>query len=640
MRTNLIVHLLSAAVILIGACPASSLAKPEPKHGVPVKAKSAPAQEDQADAQGGSGPLVAFLTLDGPIVSRRQPALDLIGSDAPLGVLELVDAIRNVATDPGVHGLVIQLKSPELDGAVVEELGDAIKRVRAAGKKVQVFSYLYGPSELALASYADEAMIQTGGAVSLPGVHMEEMFFADLFAWGGVKPDFVQIGDYKGASEAMMNARPSPQWEQNISGLLDALYDTSRERLKAGRKLSDAKLDEAMKACFDADAATAKSAGLIDTDIDRLDLEAQAEKVWGADFDWTEDLSDTIRNQGKPDFEKMGLFEAFGEVMKLLKQDDTPRTTRDTVAVLHIDAEIVDGESGSGGGLMGSDAVGSETVRQALADIEDDDNVKGLVVRVDSPGGSAVASEIMWQGIRRVAAKKPVFTSVGGMAASGGYYVAVAGDRIFVDPSSIVGSIGVVGGKLAMGGLYDKLHINVVERSRGPLGGIEGSIKPWTDSERDLIRAKMNETYTLFTQRVSAGRKGIDLKTTAEGRLFTGTQAITNNMADEIGGLATAVDKMSEKLGLAEGSYDVVDYPEPMTIGEAIRGSIGGGLIRAPGVSAGANTPSLAAGVIGSALKEVLGDRAWRQVRSQVRALMQLRKSPVVLAAPRVIFLK
>ncbi len=92
----------------------------------------------------------------------------------------------------------------------------------------------------------------------------------------------------------------------------------------------------------------------------------------------------------------------------------------------------------------------------------------------------------------------PVFTSVGGMAASGGYYVAVAGDHIFVDPSSIVGSIGVVGGKLAMGGLYDKLHINVVERSRGPLGGIEGSIKPWTDGERDLIRAKMTETYTLL----------------------------------------------------------------------------------------------------------------------------------------------
>lgn len=575
-----------------------------------------------------SRPLVAFLTLDGALASRSEPARALLDDDAPPAILAVVDSIRAVAGDPRVSGLVIQLKYPTLLSTDVEELSEAVAFVRGAGKPVHVFSYSYGPAELGLAASADRVLLQSGGEVSLPGAHMEEMFFADALAWAGVKADFVQIGDYKGASESLVNSRPSPQWDQNINALLDSLYAAARERLKRGRGLDDSALDAAMSSCFYADADAAIKAHLVDEDLDRMELDSLMERTFGRNFDWTDDIAETIRASGRRDLKSMGLFEAFAQVARLLGGDEGPRTARETIAVLHIDAEIVDGESGSGGLLGGGPAVGGSTIRQALADIEDDPHIKGLIVRVDSPGGSAVASELMWRGIRRVAQKMPVFTSVGSMAASGGYYVAVAGERIFVSPSSIVGSIGVVGGKLAMGGLYEKLKINVVERSRGPLGGIEGSLRPWTDRERDLVRRQMKQTYDLFASRVVAGRAGIDLAKVGAGRLFAGRDAVTLKMADEIGGLAVAVDRMAERLGLAPGTYDTVDYPAPLTLGDVLRESVGAGMVTSP-APAGASA-------IRAAAVEVFGERAWRQLRSQVGALLQLRRSPVVLASPRV----
>src|SRR5690606_7120002 len=136
-----------------------------------------------------------------------------------------------------------------------------------------------------------------------------------------------------------------------------------------------------------------------------------------------------------------------------------------------------------------------------------DDLIKGVIIRINSPGGSATASEVIWRGVQRVAAKKPVWVSVGSMAASGGYYIAVAGDKIYVTPSGIVGSIGVVGGKISMGGLYDLLHVNVVERARGPRADLFSSSQPWTDQQRAFVRDKMAETYDLFTRRVAQGRE-------------------------------------------------------------------------------------------------------------------------------------
>lgn len=566
---------------------------------------------------------VGYITIDGALPERAPMASPFPGADRTVTLREMVDAVDSAREDSReLSGLVLRLTSPELSLTQVEELGAALDRFRENGRRrVHLFAEGYGPKELLLGAHADEVIVQSGGVVDFPGLYAEEMFLADALKAVGVTPDFVQVGDYKGASEMLANSGPSPAWDQNYNALLDALYGNMRAELKKGRGMDSARLDGAMSKAFMADAETAIEVGLIDASMDRLDLDAHLEGVYGDDFAWAEDV-DPAEDTG-PDFESMGLFQAFSELMRMLSES-SGELVRDTIAVVHIDGAIVDGES-SRGGLLSGPSVGSLTIRKTLLELSEDPLVKGVIVRIDSPGGSATASENIWQGVRRLAAEKPVWTSVGGMAASGGYYIAVAGDRVFVNPSSIVGSIGVVGGKLALAGLYEKLHINVVPRTRGPVAGMMGGLTPWTEAERSLVRKRMTETYDLFASRVSAGRTGVDLTKVGEGRLFTGNGAIELKMADEIGGLRDAVASMADELGLADGAYDVVDLPPPPTLEEVLDGLLGG--------SVEANTAL-------GAVRELVGASGWERIRVGLRALLELRREPVLVVEPRVLILR
>ncbi len=574
---------------------------------------------------------VAYLKIKGEVAERHRVAAIFEGGDKSRTLREIVEAIEEAGTkERGIDGLVIRATDMALTSSQIDEIGAALLRMRASGRKVTFFADIYGPGELALASFADEALMQSGGAVSLPGLYMEEMFLADALRWIGVTPDFVQIGDYKGAQEMYANSAPSPEWDRNINQLLDSLYSRTLDRLGKGRGLTREGVEKAMAVCFLADGQTAIGQKLIDATIDRMDLESRLEKEYGDDFGWDAALSP--EEAEGPDFASMGFFDAFARIMKMLAKP-APGAERDTIAVVHIDGPIVDGES-TDGGFFGEASVGSTTMRETLADLEDDSMVRGVIVRINSPGGSAIASESIWLGLRRLAEKKPVWVSVGSMAASGGYYLAVAGDVVYVTPSSIVGSIGVVGGKMALAGVYEKLHINVVPRSRGPLATVMGSLNPWSERERALVRERMTETYELFVSRVKAGRKGIDISKTAEGRLFVGEAAVSLKMADRMGGLDAAIGDMAEKLSLEKGAYDVVDFPAPKTFEEMLEGYIPG----AAGVGARADGSLQIPAV--AALRELVGPDAWRQMRTALGAAMMLRREPVILISPSVLIVK
>ncbi|MBX3386463.1 MAG: S49 family peptidase [Phycisphaeraceae bacterium] len=544
----------------------------------------------------------------------------------------LIDAVDRAGNDPDLHGLVVRLRGASLSPTQIEELGTAIERLRASGRKVHVFSEAYDRAELMLGCYADQILIQSGGPVSLIGLYSEEIYLADTLEWIGVKADFIQVGDYKGASEALTRNAPSPQWDANINALLDSLFANLRTRIKTGRNLDDAQLDNAMRRAWIANHTTAREVGLIDAAMDLPEISAHLERFFNAGnhgLEWTNMLDESQRPQRR----------RIGNPLTLLGRvaAPPPMPTRDTIAVLHIDGPIVDGESRSGG-FSGNESVGSWTVRRSLGDIEDDDRIKGMIVRINSPGGSAIASEIIWQGVRRVAAKKPVWVSVGSMAASGGYYIAVAGDRIYVNPSSIVGSIGVVGGKLSLAGLHTKLKLRTHGRARGPMADLMSS-EPWTDEQRALVRTRMTEVYDLFAARVTTGRPGIDLARTAEGRLFTGSQAVDLKMADRLGGLQEAVNDMAKELKLEPGRFDLLDYPEPLGVGELFAELLGGASASSPDAPAGAAlTDPLSP--LSAAIREAVGPDHWPAVRDHLTALTQLRHEPVILASPRIIILK
>src|SRR5690606_36138664 len=179
---------------------------------------------------------------------------------------------------------------------------------------------------------------------------------------------------------------------------------------------------------------------------------------------------------------------------RAMLQPQDPEIDGPSIALIYAEGTITGGECG-GGGPLGGSSIGSETIRRAMRMAERNDNIKAVVIRIDSPGGSALASEAMYQAVRRVAEKKPVIISIGGMAASGGYYLAVAGDHIVADPAGIVGSIGVVGGKLVLSGLYDKLGLTTASYSRGQNAHLFSDTAPWTNRQRRLVRNWMRSTY-------------------------------------------------------------------------------------------------------------------------------------------------
>lgn len=563
---------------------------------------------------------VGMLVLEGPLAEKPSPFSWLTGDTGATlrGVIDAIDA----AAEDDLDGLVIRLKDAQLTTAQIEELGQAMQRFRDSGKRLHVFAEFFTAPEIMLASFADEAILQAGGATMFTGLHMEEMYLADMFAWVGVEPDFVQVGDYKGASESMMNAQPSPKWDAHLNEFLDDVYGNMRRIVSRGRGLSDEQLDDAMRQSFLADGKAAIATGLIDAEVDLPVLGDHLAQAYGSEIEWT----DVEPESAESPIDTSNPFAIFSVLSKT--PDHSP--TRPTIAVLHINGTIVDGDSQPAGLFGQGNTVGSRTIRNTIETIRDEDLIKGVVVRINSPGGSAIASEVMWQGLRRLAETKPVWVSVGDMAASGGYYLAVGGDRIYANTSSIVGSIGVVGGKLATRGLMeDKLHINIVPRSRGPLAGIMGASSPWSDTERAAVRHAMQETYDLFLSRVTAARSGIDVSRTAEGRIFIGARAVELAMVDEIGTLDDAIVDLAADRGL--DTYDVMDFPGPKGFEEFLEESFGG-FVRSPA----AGVRSQFYGV----LEAAVGPRAWPAVRDALNALALLRDQPVVLTAPRAIIFR
>lgn len=570
---------------------------------------------------------IALLELE-EVPLDQPPAMAFFfgGSKTPT-IGEVLTEIRTLADDAGTNGLVLRLRNTSLPMTVAEEIGTALAELRAKGKKVHLFADNYETAEFYLGTFCDDLIVQSGGAVSLPGMYMEEMYLADTMSWVGLTPQFIQVGDYKGANETMTRAAPSPQWDQNINGLLDSIYGNVRSRLKAARNMSDAQLDSAMKQAWMATGQTAKELGLVDTVIDLPELSAHLEKSYGVEeLAWTNIFEN--RHGGS-----MDISNPFAMLSKLMREAEV-QAKRESIAVVHITGPIVDGDSTSGG-MFGEQSVGSATIRRALEEVADEELIKGVVLRIDSPGGSAIASEVIWQGVKRVRESKPVWVSVGSMAASGGYYIAVSGQKIYLNPSSIVGSIGVVGGKIAMGGLYDKVKVNVVGRARGPMGDMMSSARPWTPEQQDLVRQKMKETYDLFADRVKAGRPGIELAKTAEGRLFTGPTAVELKMGDELGGLDKAVTDLASSLKLESGAYDVLNYPGPRPFGEVIGEMLGG-----MGASAPVNGKSPTSMVLVDAVRQVVGPKAWPSVRDHLRSLAELRDEPVLLTSPRALIFR
>lgn len=585
--------------------------------------------EVKADAKADA--VVGWLDIDRPLRVGPSPYAWVSEAEAGLSLTAAVHAIDRVATDPKMSGLVLSINSPEFTLVQVDQLSAAISRVRAAGKKVMVFAESYDMSSYMLAASADQILLQHKGMVELHGLGVEEMYFANLLEKVGAKADFLQVGKFKGAEEPLTRTGPSQEWSQNFDALLDDMYSQVIGRISNGRGLTKAQIETLFVDVWSLTDEQLVERKVVDQLCDR-DLATATSAQWGDDFTWV-DLEEPAANSRPQNPLAM---------LSLLFQDRAPTIKKPTIATIWAQGEIASGESaahapmrsGPSTGLLGGTNIGSKTIVKAIEDARDNDMIKGVVLFIDSPGGSALASELMWQAVRDLSDSKPVYVVVGSMAASGGYYMACAADEIYVSPGSILGSIGVVGGKIVLGDLYEKLGIMVHRRSRGPMGDMFNSVEPFSPIQRQSLQKAFEHTYAQFIDRVTTGRgdRLPDVHGVAQGKLFTGTQAIANGMADKMGGVDLAITELAVALDLEPGKYDVVSLPEAMNLGDFLNHTFGG--LIAPDTKANLDMTAL------YAVRQLMGPKAWNAARPIFSGLLLMQREPILTIMPTAIIFR
>jgi protease-4 len=570
---------------------------------------------------------VAHFDLTSPLL-EKTPEFTLFGDSQMITIQNLVDRLHRARDDKGLRAVLVTFSADTgFNLAQAGEIRSALDELRKAGKRTFAYADGYDTATYLAASGATDVCLLQGGEIMIPGVGIETMFTKGLMDKVGVKADYVQIGEYKGADEQYTRTEPSPESRGELNKVVDSLYEVIVDTIAKNRNISKSSVKQIIDDCI-LTAKQAKDRKLVDHLLSQDDLRDLITDELGGDIN-------ILPNYAEPQREKLDFSNPFALLANIGKK---PReSNKAAIALIHADGVIVDGEAEDG--IMGASGnVGSENIRKAFRMASRDDNVKAIVLRIDSPGGSALASEVMWQAVNAAAQDKPVIVSVGSMAASGGYYLASASDYIFADPSAIVGSIGVVGGKFVLKDLFDKLGITTETFSRGKNSGLFSMNTEWTDRQRRMVTNWMKQTYDQFTERVMTNRKDKikDIDQVARGRIFVARQAKELGMIDEIGGLTDALAYAAGEAGLKEKEYEVKSLPGSRSLLDLISGKASGD---DDGPDARLPFKAKFELSVDSPLKAMPAS-VRRLFMQQVQMIQLLDKRPVMLVSPYIINLK
>jgi protease-4 len=453
------------------------------------------------------------------------------------GHVALLRTLWGLVEEKAVEGVVLELRtSPASSFAHVQELRDAIRYLRANGKKVLCHLEDAGGGELYLCSAADKILINPAGGVRFAGLHSTAIYFGSLLKKLGVRADFIRIGAHKSAPERLTRDSATDVARADKIDLLQQHERWFVSGVADGRKIG---IDELRKRIATGPfiASEAVSAGLVDGYAFDDELPEQFRKLVGRNVD-------LIKDERAPRAP-----ERFGAMR--------------SVALVYVDGDIVDGRS-QRIPLIGMKLTGSYTIAETLKDVRENPTVGAVVLRVESPGGSAMASDVMWREVQLTAKVKPVIVSMGSTAASGGYYIAAPGTRIFANPLTITGSIGIFYGKADVAELLKKIGVNVEVYKTAPRADAESIFRPFTEDERKELERKVGQFYDVFLTRVAQGRKlkKDDVDKVGQGRVWTGEQALERRLVDELGGLRQAIAYARKAAGLP--SYaPIIELPPP-----------------------------------------------------------------------------
>lgn len=482
---------------------------------------------------------------------RSDNLLTEISEVSPLSFYDLVKAINLAEIDDRVKVLVGRVGNSPLGLAQIQELRQAVATFRSKGKKAYIFSAGFGSfgggtSEYYLASAFDEIWMQPNTDLGLTGIAMEVPFFRKLLDKVGIKPEFYARHEYKNAMASVLDERMSEPFRQEMLRLGGTILAQTVSDISAARGLSEEDVNRLINRAplFAAEALEAKL-------IDRIGYEPEL-------FD---EIQKTVS----------------GEVVEISDYASVIREGRKglpKVAVLVADGVINEGKS-IDNPLQGEATVGAATVTEQLNEIARDKNVKALLLRVNSPGGSYAASNEIWYALNKLKKERqmPVVVSMGNYAASGGYFIALPGDKIIAEPSTITGSIGVLGGKMVLNGLWQKLDINWEALRFGSNAGILSMNTVFSESEKDIFNKSLDNVYEDFTLKVSQARKidAAKMDELARGRIWTGSGALKNGLIDDIGDFNKALGIAKELAGIKpEDKFTIAYYPKQKTLQEKI----------------------------------------------------------------------
>lgn len=467
-----------------------------------------------------------------PVQAEPEDPLSRLRARGRRRLAPTLRALHQAGTDPRVGGLIAKVGGP-LGWALMEEIRRGVAAFRASGKPTLAWAETFGegPGEMAayvLATAFEEVWLQPGGTLGLLGVAVEATFLRGALDRLGLEPQIEQRHEYKNAADRLMRTGFTPAHRESLDRLAESVFDDAVAAIAHGRRLDPPRV-RALVETGPRTAAEAHAAGLVDA------------------LGYRDQAYDAVRARVGTDAQPL-----FADLWHPRRRPRIPARGRGHVALVDVVGTIVSGRTRPTptGRLAGSDSVSA-----ALRAATDDDGARAVVLRIDSPGGSAVASETIWREVCRVReAGKPVVVSMGRAAASGGYYIACPADAVVALPATLTGSIGVFGGKVVVSDLLERLGVATGAVEQGARSRMFSARRPFTAEELERLAALLDAVYEDFVAKVATGRAmtTAQVEAVARGRVWTGTDALGIGLVDHLGGLRDAVRIARERTGLPD----------------------------------------------------------------------------------------
>ena len=490
-----------------------------------------------------------MLELNG-IISERIPEsspLDFLtqltpmGEETTLGLDDITSAIKKAKENEDIKGIYLLAGTLEAQPAYVEAIRDALADFKESGKFIIAYADTYNQLEYYIASLADKVLLNPKGVLDWHGLAGMNIFYKDLMDKLGIEMQIFKVGTFKSAVEPYMLSEMSDANREQTAAYIGSIWQKFSDEVATSRNLSKDALNQiAEEGAMFKTGEELMAAGLVDSLIYKNDMRVYLNRYMGLEED-----------------KKVSAYSVSD--MRGVKRN-TPRDRSGNIVAVYYAVGDIDG----GGSVLPTtdEGINSEKVIKDLRKLKDDDDVKAVVLRVNSPGGSAYGSEQIWYAISQLKEKKPVIVSMGDFAASGGYYISCNADTIVAEPTTLTGSIGIFGMVPNFQAVTKKIGVNIDIEKTNSLADMGSAFRPMTETEKALMQKTVERGYDLFTTRCAEGRGMTQEQIDAigQGRVWTGTMALERGLVDVLGGLDDAIEIAVEKAGIEQ--YTLKSYPE------------------------------------------------------------------------------